>query len=500
MKKRILSFILCLSFFATMVLVAIPVSAAETMTMTALADSGNAAASGDVVTIASPDELDAFAKYVDNSKNTDGVTFKLLNDIVYNTGDASDYAEDSGLRTYATAGNYDIPFKGIFDGNNKTISGLYIKSADSYVGLIGSLGGATVQNLSIVNSYINTTAPGASAIAGAANAGDNIVSNVYVDATIKAAVGTSVTWGYTGGIVGLVQYASSIRIENVVVNGSIESRGSVGGIIGEVKANVTTKITNAVNFANVKGSTCVGGIVGYNQTSGADITSCITSGSITTQGFCGDIVGRNKDTSVAISNCAAVSNKYSSTTNYGGVCGGETKVDNTSYKCCTMVEEVEYVADAVTWDDEGWTKTYSECIIPTTVANMIKNAPGEIVAQATAANNEGKYSVRFLVSVDTLDYDAAALYIKATTNNETKEYFVNVTKAYTSVMACGETVNASTYGGKYLLAHAIEGIDVSGGDIVWTVQVITVANDVYNETQTVTFDKNIVAGGTEVKQ
>ena len=60
-------------------------------------------------------------------------------------------------------------------------------------------------------------------------------------------------------------------------------------------------------------------------------------------------------------------------------------------------------------------------------------------------------------------------------------------------------MEASNYGGKYLLAHAIEGVNVAGEDIVWTVQVITISNGIYNETEAVTFNGNIVANGEEVK-
>ena len=581
MKKRILSFVLCLILIATVSTTAIPVMAATTMTMTELSQSGAAAKANDVVTIANPDELDAFAKYVDNSKNTDGVTFKLLNDIVYNTGDASDYAEDSGLRTYAPAGDYNKPFKGIFEGNNKTISGLYINSTERYVGLIGSLGGATVQNLSIVNSYIYTTKTGASAIAGAVNAGENTISNVYVDAIITAVSDQS--HGYVGGVVGLSQNATLLSISNVTVEGSYTSekksvggvvgyitnpltisnsisranvtgtqcvggivgyektttssytnvyvnatitstdttnsyayiggvvgqtettskisisdavvegeitatKGSVGGVVGEItNASVEVKITRAVNHAPVTGNTAVGGIVGYSKTSEITVNNCITGGYMTAKkGWSGYIVGRNdKENGCTVNNCAYVTDNIDYSDNNGGAVGNKT-VDNT---CCTTVDDITKVAAAVTWDDENWTERYSNSIIiPTTVANMIKNAPGDVMAQASTKDADGTYSVRFLVPVDTLDYDAAALYITATTSSgTTKKYFVNVTTAYTSVIAHGEPAYASDYGGKYFLAHAIVGVDEPGENITWTVQVITVSNDVKNETMAFTF-------------
>ena len=595
MKKRILSFVLCLILIATVSTTAIPVMAATTMTMTALSQSGAAAKANDVVTIASPDELDAFAKYVDNSKNTDGVTFKLLNDIVYNTGDASDYAETTGLRTYATAGDYNKPFKGIFEGNNKTISGLYINSTDRYVGLIGSLGGATVQNLSIVNSYIYTAKTGASAIAGAVNAGTNIISNVYVDAIIEACVDAGQNHGYVGGIVGLLSGAISLSISNVTVEGSYTSgkasvggvvgriqsvpfeiencisranvtgtqcvggivgyektttssytnvyvnatitstdttntyayiggvvgqtestsklsisdavvegiitatKGSVGGVVGEItNTSVVVNITRAVNHAPVTGSTAVGGIVGYSKTSNITVNNCITGGYMTAKkGWSGYIVGRNDaDNGCTVNNCAYVTDNIDFSDNNGGAVG-KKPVDNS---CCTTVDDITKVAAAVTWDDEKWTERYSESIIiPTTVANMIKNAPGGVMAQASTKDADGKYSVRFLVPVDTLDYDAAALYITATTSSgTTKKYFVNVTTAYTSVIAHGEPAYASDHGGKYFLAHAIVGVDEPGENITWTVQVITVSNDVKNETQAFTFT-GVSANETEVK-
>lgn len=476
MKKRILSFILCLSLLATMVLVAIPVSAAETMTMTALADSGNAAVSGDVVTIASADELDAFASYVSANKNTEGVTFILLNDITYNTGDASVWASTEPDNKYIPAGDYSKPFKGIFEGNNKTISGLYVNTTSSYIGFIGSLADGTVQNLAIVNSYIFTSSYGAGAVIGAANAGVNQISNVYVDATIKA-TGSQNSYAFVGGIAGLINSGSTLNISNVVVKGSVDggSAGGIGGIVGETIDSIVN-LDCVVNCAEVNGMTAIGGIIGYVSSTFkvSIIRNAVNAGVVSTEaGFCGDIIGRNNSATTAeIYSSAAVKNMNTSTTNYGGTVGYIKPTTNT-------VTYYDSVSDMTDLNSDIWSNTDSG-LLPTTVYTMLSNAPTKIVAQATSKDG-GTYSVRFLAVVDTLDYTAAAFSVKATLEDGTqKEFFMNVTDAYTSVLAYGDEVTAESLGGNYILAYAITGIDEEPVD--FEVTVITVSNGIYSET------------------
>ena len=87
-----------------------------------------------------------------NFLNQEGVYFKLMADI-----DLTEFLEDENPdQGWQPVGTSSAPFKGILDGNGKTISGLWInRSNTSYVGLFGYCNGATIKNLTIKDAEIN---------------------------------------------------------------------------------------------------------------------------------------------------------------------------------------------------------------------------------------------------------------------------------------------------------------------------------------------------------
>lgn len=87
-----------------------------------------------------------------NFLNQSGVYFKLMADI-----DLTEFLEDENPdQGWQPVGTSSAPFKGILDGNGKTISGLWInRSNTSYVGLFGYCDYATIKNLTIKDAEIN---------------------------------------------------------------------------------------------------------------------------------------------------------------------------------------------------------------------------------------------------------------------------------------------------------------------------------------------------------
>ena len=81
-----------------------------------------------------------------NFLNQTDVYFKLMNDI-----DLTDWlAENYPGQGWQPVGSSSEPFKGILDGNNKTISGFSInRTTTDYVGLFGYVSGATIKNLTL---------------------------------------------------------------------------------------------------------------------------------------------------------------------------------------------------------------------------------------------------------------------------------------------------------------------------------------------------------------
>lgn len=165
-----------------------------------------------------------FAQEV-NSGST-GINAVLTKDITVNTSvlDASGNLSNngSGLIRWTTIGNGSTRYTGTFDGNGKTISGLYFNNGNqSYVGLFGWISGGTVKNVGVVDSYIN----------GGHNTG-----------------------GLCGQNVG--------TISNCYYIGSVSGDLTVGGLCG----NNTSTISNCYSIGSVSGNgTFVGGLCGQNS-------------------------------------------------------------------------------------------------------------------------------------------------------------------------------------------------------------------------------------------
>ena len=196
--------------------------------------------------------LDLLAKRVNSGEDSySGKYFQLGADIEY-----------TGTNTYTAIGSQNKPFRGHFDGNNHTISGIRIDKNDYFQGLFGCINGE----------------------------GDNKaeVKNVILDnAIIEASVGC-------GGIVG---YNEGGIIENCHVN-----------------SNVTIQ-------ANQNNSFYLGGIAGFNH-SGCTINGCTSAAKIRRSGDNGEeyggIAGRNEGT---VSNCLYLASTIEGTKSVGAIVG-----------------------------------------------------------------------------------------------------------------------------------------------------------------------------------
>lgn len=234
------------------------------------------------ITISSVEGLKEFARLVNESgKSFNNQTIKLVRDIDLNNEEWTPIGQKAGNK-----------FAGVFDGNNKTISGLYITenniavtdtAFDKYVGLFGAIAGGTVKNLTVLGSVKGINAAG---IVARMDSGtiEDCISNVTV-------VGTDN--GKAGGIVCLTN-TGDCRIVNCVNNGRIygQTIAGVGGIVAYVNNN--TRIENCTNTAEI-GSTndkYSGGIAGFVTGNDAIlIERCTNTKSVTAKEFAGGIVG-----------------------------------------------------------------------------------------------------------------------------------------------------------------------------------------------------------------
>ena len=164
----------------------------------------------------------------------------------------------SATNQWITIGNENINFTSVIEGNDYTISGLYIDNTNSYQGLFGNNGG-TIKNIKIDNLYIKSdVGTGRSTSGGIVGYNTGTVENCQVTNSNIIASGNNV-----GGIVGWNENGGTIK--NCTNSAKITNTGtySTGGIVGWNNNN--SEVYNCSNLGDITGSANVGGIAGTNQ-------------------------------------------------------------------------------------------------------------------------------------------------------------------------------------------------------------------------------------------
>ena len=238
-----------------------------------------------VYTVANAAELAWFAQKVKNGEEFAGKTVKLTANIDLENKPWEPIGLDSDGKK----------FKGVFDGNDKVISNLYVNiqtGGQVSAGLFGSLNG-TVKNLTINNANIecltwggDDNAQGIAVVAGAAQHGATIENVKVYNATLKGNRRIGAISGYFAGTIsGCI--VDGITIVNTPDNttGSYNNGDKAGALIGQTNGNGGATphklINNTVNNFNLTGHRDLGGIGGY-VAAGVEFTgNTVTNGIIT---------------------------------------------------------------------------------------------------------------------------------------------------------------------------------------------------------------------------
>ena len=164
--------------------------------------------------ILNPIQLSQMRNYL----KQDGVYFKLMANI-----DVSEFIEDEwSSQGWMPIGTSSTPFKGVLDGNGKTISGLWIKRSNAdYVGFFGCTNGATIKKMTLNCNYVK---------------GKNYVGAISAHST-------------------------STTLSGCTLIGSVAGYSYVGGCIGGGKSNVISSVSSYVEVSC--GGDFVGGVIGY---------------------------------------------------------------------------------------------------------------------------------------------------------------------------------------------------------------------------------------------
>ena len=220
--------------------------------------------------VSTPAQLAKLAELV-NAGNTDydSKYYKLMNNL-----DLSGYASGEG---WVPIGADSLkPFKGIFYGNGKQITGLTInRTGSTCQGLFGYIGAGMVENLGVVTVGVS----GNEYVGGVAGyVGGGTVDNCYVTGSISGN-------DYVGGVTGNVNNGGSVRY--CYATGQVTATGSnvnAGGLVGRVQNGTVTNCA-ALNSGVTATSTAngIGRITGRLQ-SGALSGNIAFSGMTVTVG------------------------------------------------------------------------------------------------------------------------------------------------------------------------------------------------------------------------
>lgn len=230
----------------------------------------------------------AYLSFVVNASDKDykGKYFKLGADIKLNKGDVIDekgalVGDSTKLHKWTPIGNSSVAFDGTFDGDDHTVSGMFVNTTSTHNGLFGQSSG-TVENLTIENSWVY----GGDYTAGIVGRSIGSVLNV------KNLASVSGKEECVGGVIGSSyqkDYKTNSIVKNAVNEGIVVGNENVGGVIGCARF-VTIDV--AENIASIDGFAYVGGVFGgIGSSSNNNVVNLKNSGNITGKHFVGGISG-----------------------------------------------------------------------------------------------------------------------------------------------------------------------------------------------------------------
>lgn len=145
-------------------------------------------------------------------------------------------------------------YSGTFDGNNKTVSGLYLNGNSARIGLFGSSeADGNIKNVGVVDSYFK----GNDFVGGVCGRNDGTITNCYNAGNLTAIDPTAAIGGicgYNGG-----------TIANCYNTGTVTATGSVASVGGVCGCSIAP-ISNCYNIGTVTATSSgadISGICGY---------------------------------------------------------------------------------------------------------------------------------------------------------------------------------------------------------------------------------------------
>lgn len=413
---------LALLALAALAWIAVPVSArAETNVWDGTIASGFAGGDGtqnNPFQIETAAQLAHFAKTVNEGE-------AYLHKYIVLTADI-----DLANKEWTPIGNHSNLFKGNFNGNNHTVTGMQIRGELDRVGLFGECKKFNV---------------------------DSAIKNI----TVK----DSVICGnkFVGAIVGS---AEEINIENCrSIGNTINGETDVGGICGKIGGYSVGKVSQCYNSSKVTGQGRVGGIAGM----GGIAENCLNTGEITIIGeayrsACGGIFGIFGDatTSARVTACVNLG-KVSGGESFGGIVG-KTETSSTGH-----ISNCYYNMDAITGGfDAGTALTAGQLCgaLPEGLDSTIWKEGGVDTSTAAATDTGSRFgtaagtyiNLTKVAEIGETKTASVPVYNYVTTNGDDWDTYTLITTAE-EFAAIGKDRDETKWSANYVLGNDI---DVSG--------------------------------------
>lgn len=323
--------------------------------------------------ISTAEELYQFAEYVNNDHLS--VNAILREDIVLNTlsfDSTGDIVIKEGYKEWTPIGTRPMKrYDGTFDGDNHTISGLYINNDTlDYAGLFGTLKNGIIKNLGLINSYVH----GHDDVGG-------ICGDVYVGTNEKPAIRNCYNSSPISGnreIGGVCGKNFQGVIDSCYNTAAISGVEYVGGVCGYND----DRIRRSYNLGTVKGTAKVGGVSGYCY-NGYALVACYNMGAVYGETRVGGLCGYEEEGDVMLCYNAG---PVVGTDEVGGVSGymgidarmescynsasvsGSTYVGSACGRCLGKIKSCYYLLGS---DQYGTQKTAEEFANGTVVDSLI---------------------------------------------------------------------------------------------------------------------------------
>ena len=382
---------------------------------------GGDGSSGNPYQIATAAQLDSLARRV-NAGDTayNSKYYKLTNNI-----NLSAYGSNfNNGKGWIPIGNFDNNdqnkiFRGEFDGDSKTITGLYINDANYIgIGLFGFVSYGTVKNIGIENANIT----GDDRVGGIAGTADNVI-NCYVAGSISGK-------NYVGGVVGI---GNSI---NCYSTGTINGSGEyIGGVIGYIN---WASSSNCYSTCDVNGNDYVGGVAGY--IGHGSITNSYSIGTVNGTGtYVGGVVGYLD--CYQVKNCVALNSSVKTTgIDVGRVVGYKWSSGSTFLSNNAAWNGILNNTGNTTWNNKGL-EQIDGADLTTTVINTDSSLGGRFTIANEWTTAKGKLPGLFGQTVDMPEHLRNTNQIPTLSQKNTLKIYMQNGTLYISGLTAGDVWN-----------------------------------------------------------